>query len=49
MEQLEKFVSILNGAQGNMEGHVQLTDTEYGSHLDNMKGPQDYQTAGLLT
>lgn len=46
MEQLEKFVNILSGARGNMEGHVQLADTEYGFMLDNMKGPADYQSAG---
>lgn len=47
METLEKFVDVLHGARGNMQGHVTLADTEQGTHLDNMKGPADYQAAGM--
>jgi len=43
LEQLEKFIGSLNGAKGNMEGHVTLSDTEYGPQLDNMRTAADYQ------
>ena len=46
METLEKFVDVLHGARGNMEGHVTLAQTELGPQLENMKGPADYQSAG---
>ena len=46
METLEKFVGVLHGARGNMEGHVTLTETEYGTQLDHMKSPAEYQVAG---
>ena len=45
LEQLEKFVSSLNGAKGNMAGHVTLADNapELGPQLDNMRSAADYQ------
>ena len=48
METLEKFVSVLHGARGNMAGHVTLTETEFGTQLDNMKSPAEYQAAGKI-
>ena len=46
METLEKFVNVLHGARGNMEGHVNLADSEMGATLENLKGPAEFQTAG---
>ncbi len=46
LEQVDKFVKNLVGARSNMEGHITLTDTEYGSMLDVMRSPADYQSAG---
>ena len=45
LEQLEKFVSSLNGAKGNMAGHVTLAETvpELGPQLDNLRTAADYQ------
>ena len=47
LEQLEKFVNSLEGARGNMEGHVTLADTDIGFMLDAMRSASDYQAAGL--
>ena len=46
METLEKFVDVLHGARGNMQGHVTLAETDCSAQLDGMKGPADYQSAG---
>lgn len=46
LEQLEKFITILNGAQSNMQGHVTLDHGAVGPQLDELKGPPDYQAAG---
>ena len=48
METLEKFVNVLHGARGNMEGHVNLADSEMGATLENLKGPAEFQTAGTI-
>jgi hypothetical protein len=29
-----------------MSGHVKLQETEHGTYLDGLKGPQEYQAAG---
>ena len=45
-DSVEQFVSSLDGARGNMEGHVTLQETEHGAYLDGMKGQSDFTNAG---
>ena len=48
LETLERFISDMNGARSNLQGHVSLAETDLGSMLDGMKGASDYQNAGKL-
>ncbi|XP_048577391.1 dynein axonemal heavy chain 5 isoform X1 [Nematostella vectensis] len=45
LESLERFVSILNGARGNLSGRVQLGDHDLGPLLASLKTPTDYVMA----
>ena len=46
IEQLEKFVKNLEGARGNMEGQVTLSECDLGWMLDGMS-PSEYNTTGM--
>lgn len=45
IESLSVFSENLSMARTSMTGHMTLSDTEFGDHLDSMRTPADYQAA----
>lgn len=45
LESLEKFVSVLSGANSSLQGRVQLGDHDHTDLLDSLKTPADYMMA----
>jgi len=45
LESLNAFSRNLLGAKDNMNNHLELTETEYATLLDNMRTASDYRTA----
>ena len=48
LESLEKFVSVLSGANSSLQGRVELSDHDHSTLLDSLKTPADYVMAGTL-
>ena len=49
LESLEKFISVLSGANSSLQGRVELSDHDHSTLLDSLKTPADYVMAGTGT